>query len=113
MFLSREAQIIVLTLLAVFYGLSLASRRYPDVAWLRPFHPPKLTPRQEATQRRRANTMAGLEMILLGVIVPLGYVFLTVMMFNDFDPIVTVLVIGGSIVCVGFGISAIIQSWRE
>jgi hypothetical protein len=112
-FLSREVEYVIVALAVVFFGLTLAARRYPHVAWLRPFHPPKLSARQQAIQRRRANTLAGLEMILLGIIVPLGFVAITVMMFNDFDPLVTVLVIGGSIVCIGLGIAAIARSRRE
>lgn len=97
----------------VIFGLVLAARRYPHVAWLRPFQPPKLSARQQAIQRRRANTLVGLEMILMGIIVPVGYFVVTVMMFNEFDPLVTLLVIGVSIASLGFGIAAIVSSRRE
>ena len=113
MFLSRETQIILLAILAVIYGLSLASRRYPDVAWLCPFHLPQLTPQQQPKQRRRANIHVGFEMILIGVVIPIGYAALTVMMFNDFDPLITALVIGGSLLCIALGVTAIVRSRRE
>jgi hypothetical protein len=112
-FLSRETEYVLAALMAVVFGLSMLSRRFPDVAWLRPFQPPKLTPRQQATHRRRANTYAGLEMILIGVLIPMGYVAMTVMTFNNFDTTTTVLVIGGSLVCIGLGITAIVRSQRD
>ncbi len=112
---SQETQLVLLGLLAVVYGVSALARRFPHVAWLKPFRNPfgKLSPAQQAKMRRRANMHAGIELILLGVIVPMGYVVLTVMMFNDFDTVPTLLVLGASLLCIGLGITAIVRSRRD
>lgn len=59
--------------------------RFPDVEWLQRFRLPKpyLTDEQQRAQIRRANRMAGIEMIFAGIIVPVGAIMLWVMFFRE------------------------------
>ena len=42
----------------------------------------------------------------------MGYVVLTVMMFNDITRKAMALVLTGSVVCIGLGITAIVRGYR-
>ena len=48
----------------------------------------------------------------MGIVLPIGYFFLTMMTFSDFDPTVTALVFAFSILLIGLGITAIWRSRR-
>jgi len=52
------------------------------------------------------------EFILLGIVIPIGYGVLTIMMFNDFKPLPTALVLASSALCLGLGIAAIVRNAR-
>jgi hypothetical protein len=98
----------------VVFGLSALSRRFPQVEWLQHFRydPPKLSEAQRARMQRRANVAAGVQLILLGVVLPMGYIVLTVMMFNDITRKAMAVVLTGSVVCIALGITAIVRSFR-
>ncbi len=108
----RNVQMVLVGIIAIVFALSKLSRRFPEVAWLQVFRfdPPQLSAEQKAKHRRRANIGGGVELILLGTMLPMGYAAMTVMMFNDFTPMATTLVLAGSALCIGFGVSAI---WRN
>jgi hypothetical protein len=108
----RTVQLVLASLLAVLYGLSALSRRFPHVNWLQVFRydPPQLSEAQRARMRRRGDITAGLELILLGIGLPLLYVALTVMFFNNFTAMATILVFAGSALCIGLGVAGI---WRN
>jgi hypothetical protein len=100
--------------LVVVLGLSALSRRFPHVAWLQIFRydPPRLTEEQRATMRRRANVYSGVQLILLGIVLPMLYVAGTLMFFNDFTTKGIALALGASALCIGLGVTAIWQSRR-
>jgi sterol desaturase/sphingolipid hydroxylase (fatty acid hydroxylase superfamily) len=111
----RNVQLVLGGLLALVFGLSALSRRFPHVAWLQVFRydPPRLSKAQRARIRRRSNIHAGIEMILMGMALPLLYVASTVMLFNDFATGWTVLVLAGSLLLIGLGITAIWKNRRS
>lgn len=108
----RTLQAVLVGVLAVVFGLSDLSRRFPDVGWLQAFRHaiPRWSAKERERARRRANVYAGAELILMGLGLPMGYVALTVMFFNGFTPVGTGLVAAGSIILVGLGVTAI---WRN
>ena len=113
--MSEGFQIVVGSIVAVVYGLSALSRRFPYVAWLQYFRLPRsrLTEEQQARMRHRANVYAGAQLILLGLVLPLGYVVLTVMTFNTVRSGTLTLVLAGSVLCIVLGITAIVQGGRR
>lgn len=113
--MSERFQIVAGSILAVLFGLSALSRRFPNVRWLQPFRIPRpqLTEQQQARMRRRASVNAGAQLILLGLGLPLGYVVLTVMMFNTVRAGTLALVLAGSVLCIVLGITAIVQGGRR
>lgn len=108
----RNVQLILGGLLIAGYGLSILARRFPDVAWLQPFRfrLPQPSAAQQSRMRRRANAYAGIELILLGICLPLGYAALTVMFFNSFTTMGVIAVLAGSALCIALGITAIRRS---
>jgi hypothetical protein len=108
----RTVQLIILGVLVVMFGLSALARRFPQVDWLQLFRfdRPRLSEQEKARIRRRSNIQAGIELLLLGIVLPLGYIAITVMFFSAFETIVTALVFAGSILCIGLGLMAI---WRN
>jgi hypothetical protein len=82
----------------------------PDIGWLGAFRRPELAPEQKARFRRRANVIAGAELILLGIVIPLGYGALTIMTFNSFDPAANWLVGACSVLCIAAGIFAMVRA---
>jgi hypothetical protein len=102
-------------LATVMFGLSALSRRFPHVGWLQHFRfeRPHLSEEQQARMRRRANVHSGIELILIGIVLPIGYVALTVMMFNDITAKAMIMVLAGSGLCIGLGITAIVRRNRR
>lgn len=113
--MSERLQIVLGSIVAVVYALSLLSRRFPHVGWLRHFRipPSRLTEEQQARMRRRANVYAGAQFILLGLVLPLGYLVLTVMTFSTVHTGTLALVVAGSVLCIVLGITAIVQGGRR
>jgi hypothetical protein len=107
-------KLVVGGMLVVVLGLSALSRRFPQVGWLQYFRhdPPQLTDEQRARMRRRANVHAGIELILIGVVLPMGYIVLTVMMFNDITRTGMATALAASALCIGLGITAIVRRNR-
>jgi len=83
--MTSTIQLIVLVILAVVFGLSALSRRYPHIGWLQAFHikRPPLTEAQRARMQRRSNIYVAIQLMLLGLGVPVLYVVSSIMMFND------------------------------
>lgn len=105
-------QLAVMVLLGSLWGLATLARRRPDVTWLQPFRTafPQPTEAQRQRQRRRADTHAGVELILLGLVIPIGYVALTLMTFSDTSAVGLTLAAAGSLLCIGLGVTAIVQN---
>ena len=97
--------------LALLFGMSALSRRFPHVAWLQLFryHAPRLSEEQRAKIRQRANIHAGIELILLGIVVPMVY-FATVMMFNEPTTTGTTIALASALLLIGLGTAAV---WRN
>jgi hypothetical protein len=110
----RTIQLVLVGLFVVVVGLSALSRRFPHLAWLQVFRyaPARLSDEAKARMRRQSNILAGIEFILLGIALPMLYVASTVMFFNSFTPTATALVVVGSCLCIGLGITAIRRSRR-
>ncbi len=111
----RKIQFVVVGALAVVFGLSALSRRFPHVEWLQLFRHehPRLSEEQQAKMRRRANIHTGAELILMGIVLPMGYVALTLMSFNEITAKAMALVLAGSVLCISLGVTAIVRSRRD
>jgi hypothetical protein len=109
-----RVKVIAVGILAAVYGLSALSRRFPDVGWLQHFRyeRPQLSEEHRARMRRRANVYAGVELIMIGIGLPMAYVVLTVMMFNDITAKEMAIVLTGSALCIGLGVTAIVRRHR-
>jgi hypothetical protein len=111
----EKIKLVLLGVLALVYGFSALARRFPDVAWLQRlrYYPPRLSDAERAKIRRRSNINAGVELILVGLVLPMGYVVLTIMLFSDVTRTAMIVVFAGSALCVGLGLTAIWKSLRE
>jgi hypothetical protein len=97
---------ILLGVIVIAFGLNRLARAFPDVAWLQFFRLPEreMSEEEKARRRRRANRLAGMEMVIAGLVLPLLYFVPTFMMFNEPKP-VPMFVIGAlSIACITLGI---------
>jgi hypothetical protein len=105
-FLPDSVKAILLGLIAVVFVLSRLSHRFPDVAWLQHFRLPvqHVSEEEKARRRRRARLMAGLEIILAGLVLPLLYIASKVMMFNEPTTLGLLIVLVCSLGCIGIGI---------
>lgn len=110
----RDVQIALVSALGLLYGLSALSRRFPHVAWLQlfRFEPPRMSEEQRAKARRRANVYGGVELIMVGVGLPVAYLAMTVMLFNDTSTREMALVLTGSALLIGLGVTALWRSRR-
>lgn len=98
----------------LFIGLGLLSRRMPHVAWLQPFDMRRnLTPEQVARIRRRTNAYEGVQLILMGLLAPLGFLALKVMFFDSPSRTEVLMVGAASLLLIGLGIAAIASSRRR
>jgi hypothetical protein len=113
MSLYEAGQVLVLALFGAFWVLSHQAKRRPDVEWLQAFKLPQLPESRRRALARRHDIIAGVELILLGLCLPIGYVILTAMTFGSFDALWIAGVALGSVLCIALGITAMIQSRRE
>jgi hypothetical protein len=76
--------------------------------WFRP----GLSEEQRARMRQRANVHAGIEMILMGILLAPGYLVLSMMTFSDPSRTAMAVLIGFSVLLIGLGVTAIVKSRR-
>lgn len=105
-------QAVAVAILGVLFGLSWLANRYSTVAWLQAFRIslPELTEEQRERQRRRGQVYAGIEFILLGMIIPAVYFVMTLMFFTTPSRTGMALVALSSVLCFAIGVVAI---WRS
>jgi hypothetical protein len=106
---------IKLPLTLIIGGALIFSRlapRYPQVAWLQKFRlPDNRTEEQKARARRSADFTAGIQMILMGLLLPFGYLMLSMMLLFSSPSTLGFVVVGGmSVVLIAMGIWAIAKS---
>jgi uncharacterized membrane protein YqjE len=108
-------QAILLGVIVVVFGLNRLARAFPDVEWLQKFRLPtiELSEEEKARRRRRANLMAGFEIILAGLVLPLLYLASKVMMFNEPTTFGLIIVGSCSLTCLGLGGWVIARSFRQ
>ena len=66
---------------------------------------------QRKRRRRSGNRLAGMEMVLAGVVLPLLYFASTIMFFNEPKMLPTIIVMACSIVCITLGIWIFVRNW--
>ena len=105
-------QVALLGVLAIGFGLSRIARSWPDVAWLQAFRLPtvQMTEEEKARRRRAGNRQAGLEIIVAGLALPVLYMISTVMMFNNFKTLPTIIVNACSVLCIALGIWVFVRN---
>jgi hypothetical protein len=113
-FLPDSVKAIMLGFVAVVFVLSRLSYRFPDVNWLQHFRLPirHLGEEEKRRQSRRASLMAGMQIILAGMILPLLYIAAKVMMFNEPTTLGMAIVGCCSLACIVIGSWVIARSFR-
>ena len=111
--MSETFKIVVGGAVCVVYGLFLLSQRFPHVTWLRHFRIPWLKNDRQGRMGSWAAVSAGAQLILLGVVLPIGYVVLTVMTFSNLTTRGMTLAVASSVLCIVLGIAAIVQGSRR
>lgn len=91
---------------AIAFALVWLARARPQVAWLQVFRLPvtQLSDEQKKRQRRSANRLTALEIIVAGLALPLLYLASTIMLFNDLKTLSTIIVMTFSVLCMAIGI---------
>ena len=75
---------------------------------------PQLPPEQRNQQRRRSNIFGGIQLILLGIILPFGfYIFKMMLFFSSVSRTENIVLFTASGVCIILGIVAIARSARD
>ena len=104
-FLPDTVKAILLGLFAIAFALAWLARALPNVVWLQVFRLPavQMSEEEKARRRRSANRQTALEIIVAGLALPLLYLVSTVMIFNDFKTILTIIVSAYSVSCIALG----------
>lgn len=112
LFIPDSVKAIVVVLVVVGFVLTRLALRFPDVAWLQIFRLPvrQISDEEKARQRRRASLMAGIQIILAGLVLPLLYLASKVMMFDEPTPLGMIIVGGCMLACIGLGIWIIVRN---
>ena len=103
---------ILLGLFAIAFTLLWLARALPQVAWLQVFRLPaiQLSEEQKSRRRRSANRLVALEIMVAGLALPLLYLVSTVMLFNDFKTLPTIIVTACAILCIAIGIWVFVRN---
>ena len=104
---------ILLGLIATAFVLSRLAHWFPQVAWLQIFRLPviQMSEQQREKRRRFGNRMAGLEIVLAGVVLPLLYFASTIMFFSEPQTIPTITVTALGAMCIALGIWVFVRNW--
>ena len=110
-FLPDTAEAILLGVIATAFTLVWLARTFPQLTWLQALRFPGFQPSEEqrARRRRTADRIAALQIMGLGLVLPFGYVVLTIMMFNDFETAPTIVVGACSVLCIAIGIWGLLR----
>jgi hypothetical protein len=110
----QRIQLIVLGVIGSLFVLGALSRRLPHVRGLEPFRQAfrPLSPAQREVARRRSDMLEGVKFILMGLVLPIGYVALKVMMFNEPTLQGFLVVAAGSLLCFVLGGMAVRSGLR-
>lgn len=113
-FLPDSVKAVLLGFVAVVFVLSRLSYRFPDLDWLQHFRLPirQFSEVEKTRQRRRSSLMAGMEIILAGMVLPLLYIAAKMMMFNEPTTLGMVIVGACTLACIFFGIWVIVRNFR-
>jgi hypothetical protein len=114
-FLPGSVKALLLGLLAIGFVLSRLARAFPHVGWLQFFRLPimQMSEEQLARRRRSANRLAGLEIVLAGVILPLLYFGSTMLLFSEPKRTPLIIVTICSILCIVLGIWVFVRNLRQ
>src|SRR5437762_10142669 len=106
MFLTPTVKAVLLGVIVVAFGLNRLARAFPDVGWLQIFRLPvrQMSDEEKARRRRSANRLAGLEIVIAGLVLPLLYFVPTFMMFNEPKPLPVIIVSACSVICIALGL---------
>jgi hypothetical protein len=112
-FFPDSVKAILLGVIAIVFVLSRLARWFPHVAWLQVFRLPviQMSEEQRAKRRRAGNRMAGLELILAGIGLPLLYLASTIMFWGDPQAIPIIIVGACSVLCIAVGIWIFVRNW--
>jgi uncharacterized membrane protein YqjE len=112
-FFPDSVKAVLLGLIAVAFVLSRLACWFPHVAWLQLFRLPviQMSEEQREKRRRSGNRMAGLEMVLVGIGLPVLYIASTIMFWSDPQPIPLIIVITCSVICIAVGIWIFVRNW--
>lgn len=113
-FLPDSIKALLLGVLAIGFTLSRLARTFPDVAWLQYFRLPirQMSEEERERGRRSANRLAGLQIILAGIVLPFLYLVSTVFMFNEPKALALTIVTACSIACIALGVWIFVRNWR-
>lgn len=110
----RNVQIVAGCVFGALFALSAASRRFPHIGWLQAFRiENRLTEEQRARMRRRANITSGVELIAIGIGIPIGHAVLSLMFFQTSSTAMTLAVYAAAALCITLGVVAITQNVRK
>ena len=108
--LPESVQIVLLGLIVLVFALARAAKANPHVRWLQVFKLGELTEEQRRRFRRQSDRLAGMELLLAALIIPMGYIALKVMFFTAFTR-VEMLVVGAlSLLCFGLGVFVLLRT---
>ena len=104
--LSETTRAVLFGVIVVAFGLNRLARALPHIAWLQVFRLPVRQMSEEERERRKrtANRLAGLEIIIAGMVLPFLYFVPTFMMFNEPKMLPMIIVGVCSVICIGLGI---------
>lgn len=111
-FFPDSVKAILVGLIAIAVALGWLARTFPHVTWLQLFRIPdsQMTEAQREKQRRASNRHTAVEIVLVGLALPVGYVLLTVISFRELETMPMAAVGVGSVLCITFGIWSFVRN---
>jgi hypothetical protein len=103
---------VMMSAILIMFALVWAARRYRKFEWLGVFKLPELNTAQRAQRKRVSDIHAGIEFILLGVLMVPGYFVVTLMTWGDPSTGMLIAVGAVSVACIALGIRAIARAVR-
>lgn len=114
-FLPESIQLFLGAAIATAFVLNRLARYFTHISWLQWFRLPelKLSDVEKSRRKRSGNLRAGIEIVGLGLIIPVFYFGLSLIFFNTPETFDTVIVMAISIAFIILGVFVFVRTFKS
>lgn len=109
---SDNAKAVLIAVMGLLFLLSRLAVRFPATGWLQIFRLPErqMSEAEKLRHKRAGNRLAGAELVLAGLVLPVLYLGLKLMFFSEPQLIPMIIVGACSLACISAGVWVLVRN---